>query len=429
MNAPWRRVDAASLVRGTRAAIDPATQEAAARLVEDVRDGGEPALRAHAERLGDLRRGEPLVRDGDELRRALVDLPASARELLERASARIEAFAAAQRRCLLPLDVSVPGGRAGHRWLPVAAVGAYAPGGRYPLPSSALMTAIPARVAGVQALRMASPRPAPVTLAAAALAGCEQVLAVGGALAVAALAFGVAGAACDLVVGPGNRWFTAAKRHLFGEIGLDGLAGPSELLVVADATAPPAWVAADLLAQAEHDTDARAVLVTTSEALAAAVDAELARQLRALPTAATAVAALAAAGRVAVVPDLAAAIAVADRLAPEHLQLMVRDARAWAGLPKAYGALFVGSRSAEVFGDYGIGPNHVLPTGGTARFQAGLSVATFLRPATWLAVDEPGAIAADAEGLAMLEGLAGHAAAAACRRDDEAAAASGPARR
>jgi histidinol dehydrogenase len=431
MNAPWRRVDAASLQRAMRGALDAATQSAAAQIVEDVRVGGEAALRAHAERLGDLRAGEPLVRGRAELRAALDALPKADRALLERTAARIETFAAAQRRCLLPLDVPVPGGRAGHRWLPVAAVGAYAPGGRYPLPSSALMTAIPARVAGVPAVRMASPRPAPVTLAAAALAGCDEVLAVGGALAVAAFAFGVGGAACDMVVGPGNRWFTAAKRHLFGEIGLDGLAGPSELLVVADESAEPAWIAADLLAQAEHDVDARAVLVAASAALADAVDAELARQLAALPATAraTAAAALASAGRVAVVADVAAAIAVADRLAPEHLQLMVRDAAAWADRPQAYGALFVGSRSAEVFGDYGIGPNHVLPTGGTARFQAGLSVATFLRPATWLAVDEPDAIAADAEGLAAMEGLVGHAAAAAWRRGGKPAAASGDARR
>ncbi|MFN7671688.1 MAG: histidinol dehydrogenase [Planctomycetota bacterium] len=418
MKAPWRRVEAAELRRATRAALDPATQAEAARIVEDVRVGGEQALRAHAERLGDLRPGEPLVRGPAELIAARDGLPAADRALLERTAARIEAFARAQRQCLAPLDVPVPGGRAGHRWLPVAAVGAYAPGGRYPLPSSALMTAIPARVAGVPLARLASPRPAAITLAAAAVAGCEQVLAVGGALAVAAFAFGVGGPACDMVVGPGNRWFTAAKRHLFGEIGLDGLAGPSELLVVADASADPAWVAADLLAQAEHDVDARAVLVATNADLVAAVDAELARQLAALPTAATAAAALANAGRVALASDVESAIAVADRLAPEHLQLMVRDARAWAARPRAYGALFVGSRSAEVFGDYGIGPNHVLPTGGTARFQAGLSVATFLRPATWLDVDDPAVVAADAADLAALEGLPGHAAAAAARLCD-----------
>ena len=414
MRAPWRRVAAAELQRATRAAIDPTTQAEAARIVEDVRVGGEPALRAHAERLGDLRPGEPLVRGTAELIAARDGLPAADRALLERTAARIEAFAQAQRRCLLPLDVPVPGGRAGHRWMPVAAVGAYAPGGRYPLPSSALMTTIPARVAGVPMARLASPRPAAITLAAAAVAGCEQVLAVGGALAVAAFAFGVGGPACDMVVGPGNRWFTAAKRHLFGEIGLDGLAGPSELLIVADSSADPAWVAADLLAQAEHDVDARAVLVATSADLVAAVDEELARQLAALPTAATA-AALANAGRVALATDVEAAIAVADRLAPEHLQLMVRDARAWSERPRAYGALFVGSRSAEVFGDYGIGPNHVLPTGGTARFQAGLSVATFLRPATWLDVHDPAGVGADAADHAALEGLPGHAAAARLR--------------
>lgn len=391
---------------------DPATTALAARIVEDVRARGEVALREHAERLGDLALGAPLWRGRDELLAARDALPAAQRALLERTAERVRTFATAQRAGLQPLDLAVPGGRAGHRWLPVAAVGAYAPGGRHPLPSSVLMTVVPAHVAGVPTIVVASPRPAPVTLAAAAVAGAQAVLAVGGAQAIAALAFGLGGPAVDMLVGPGNRFVTAAKRHLVGEVGIDGLAGPSELLVVADGHADPRLVAADLLAQAEHDDDAVPMLVATDARLLAAVDAELVRQLVDLPTAGTAAAALARNGFGLVVDDLRAAAVVANRLAPEHLELCVQDPGALAPLCTAYGSLFLGSRCAEVFGDYGLGPNHVLPTGGGARFQAGLSVMTFLRAATWSQVDDATAIAGDAAALARLEGLEAHARAA-----------------
>jgi phosphoribosyl-ATP pyrophosphohydrolase/phosphoribosyl-AMP cyclohydrolase/histidinol dehydrogenase len=280
------------------------------------------------------------------------------------------------------------------------------------------MTAITARVAGVKTVVVASPKPAPITIAAAHVAGADMLLAVGGAQAVGAMTFGIGTTApaiprCDVIVGPGNRWVTAAKKLVQGEVAIDMLAGPSELLIIADETADPAAVAADLLAQAEHDTDAVPTLVTTSESLVARVNAELEKQLATLPTAATARAALNNGG-VVLAASIDDAITIADRVAPEHLQVMTRDARAVAEKLSHYGAVFIGSRSAEIFGDYGVGPNHVLPTAGTARFSAGLSVFHFFRIRTWLEMNAPDLAAAvrDAAALARLEGLEAHARAA-----------------
>ena len=343
-----------------------------------------------------------------ELERALAALPSDQRELLERTAGRIRRFAEAQREALVDLRVPVPGGAAGHTVAPIERVGAYAPGGRFPLPSTVLMTAVTARVAGSELVWVASPRPAPATLAAAALAGADGLLAVGGAQAVAALAFGTVSPAVDLVVGPGNRWVTAAKKHLSGEVAIDMLAGPSELVVIADAAADPRLVAADLLAQAEHDPDALPVLLTTCSELAEAVEEELARQLADLPTADTARAALAG-GCAVVCADLDEAARASDALAPEHLALAVTDPRALAQELRHYGSLFLGARSAEAFGDYGAGPNHVLPTGGGARTTGGLSVLSFLRVRTWLELERPGELAADAAALGRLEGLHAHA--------------------
>ena len=395
--------------------VDADTLGVAATIVEDVRARGEVALREHAERLGDLEAGAPLVATRAELEAALAEIGSGERALLERCTERVRAFAEAQRATLQDLDVPVPGGRAGHRWLAAKSAGAYAPGGRHPLPSSVLMTVLPARVAGVESVWVASPRPTATTLAAAALAGADGLLRVGGAQAIAALAFGTVGPAADVVVGPGNRFVTAAKKVLVGEVGIDGLAGPSELLVLADGSADPRLVAADLVAQAEHDPDAQPILVTTAAQEVEAVEDALAEVLADLPTAETARASLEGRGLAVVVPDLDAAVRVADRLAPEHLQLCVREPGALAPRLGAYGGLFYGAAGAEVFGDYGAGPNHTLPTGRGARFQAGLSVATFLRASTYLEIEDGSALAPDAAGLARLEGLEGHARAAEAR--------------
>ena len=409
MSGFLRPVMADQLLRQRRLAVDLETRQQSGAIVEDVRERGEVALREHAERLGDCCAADAIRFDRSQLDRALADLAEDDRLVLERTADRIRSFAEAQLACLLPLDTEVPGGRAGHRWLPVESVGAYAPGGRHPLPSSVLMTVIPARIAGVSNVVVASPKPTSVTLAAAALAGADGLLAVGGAQAIAALAFGTLAAPVDVIVGPGNRWVTAAKQHLVGEVGIDGLAGPSELMVLADDSADAGMVAADLLAQAEHDADAVPILVTTSARLVESVEHELSRQLASLPTAATALAAFCSNGVVALVDDLAQGVSVANRLAPEHLEICVRDEEVVQDRLTAYGSLFVGGQTAEVFGDYGAGPNHVLPTGGGSRFQAGLSVMTYLRPLTFLNVQDPRLIQQDAARLARMEGLEGHA--------------------
>ncbi len=412
------------------------------------------------------------------MERVFLSLPEDQQRLLERVARRIRTFAEAQRAAIGDVTVRVPGGSAGHSVVPVDTAGCYAPGGRvragadwgrgwgwelvrlfrvlawgrgggwmcgvgcfcgaclevcacnwcvvqYPLPSSVLMTAVTARVAGVKTVWVASPRPAAATVGAAFVAGADGLLAVGGAQAIAALAYGVGKVpACDVIVGPGNRWVTAAKSIVAGRVGIDMLAGPSECLVLADDSADAATVAADLLAQAEHDTDALPVLVTTSDALVGAVNAQISEQLPRLPSRETAAVAVAK-GFSVLCASLDEAIAVSDALAPEHLEIHTRDAAAVAARVKHYGGLFIGSRTAEVFGDYGVGPNHVLPTGGTGRYTGGLSVFTFLRVRTWLRADDTDAdaaaaagaphehhsvedIVADAAALARLEGLWGH---------------------
>jgi histidinol dehydrogenase len=411
-----RRVTPDALAVTRRGAVDAATLDGARAIVDAVRARGEAAVREYAARFGELDGGAPLVRDRDDLRAAFTALPAGEQALLERTAARIRSFAAAQRSALHDLDVAIPGGRAGHTVAPMARAGCYAPGGRFPLPSSVLMTAVTARVAGVAEVYVASPRPAPATLAAAWVAGADALLAVGGAHAIAALAHGVGVPACDVVVGPGNRWVTAAKQLVAGDVAIDMLAGPSELVVLADAAADPALVAADLLAQAEHDPDAVPALVTTDAALIDRVERALAAQLDALPEPNRATARAACGNGLAVLaPDLASALAACDRLAPEHLELLVADPQALAPRLTHYGALFLGAGAAEVLGDYGAGPNHVLPTGGTARHTGGLSVLTFLRVRTWLRLDAPAELAADAAALARLEGLEAHARAAEAR--------------
>jgi phosphoribosyl-ATP pyrophosphohydrolase/phosphoribosyl-AMP cyclohydrolase/histidinol dehydrogenase len=253
-------------------------------------------------------------------------------------------------------------------------------------------------------------------MAAAAIAGADGLLAIGGAQAIAALAFGTLSPVCDLIVGPGNKYVTAAKKLVFGEVGIDGLAGPSEILVIADEDADPTLVAADLLAQAEHDIDALPMLVTTSLRLDNNVDYQIALQLADLPTSSVARQALTN-GFALVVGSLEEAVASAEHVAPEHLALHVERPEELLSDLTSYGSVFLGGRSAEAFADYGVGPNHVLPTGGGARFQSGLSVHTFLKTPTWSRLDDPSSLVDDTVLLARLEGLEAHARAAQIRAD------------
>jgi histidinol dehydrogenase len=381
------------------------------QILEEVRAAGEPAIRRYSEHFGDLAPGERIVYDRDALEQALGRIEPDERKTLENVAGRIRHFAEAQRDALTDVDVEVIGGRAGHRWVPVASVGAYAPGGRHPLPSSVLMTVIPAWVAGVKTVWVASPRPTDVTLAAAAVAKADGLLAIGGAQAIGALAFGTLCPPCDLIVGPGNKHVTAAKKALFGEVGIDGLAGPSEILVIADEQADAALVAADLLAQAEHDSEAFPMLVTTSRRLANDVDHEIELQLADLPTSSVARQSLSN-GFALLVGSLEEAVAASEKVSPEHLALHVERPEDLMGDLTSYGSVFLGGQSAEAYADYGVGPNHVLPTGGGARFQSGLSVLTFLKSPTWSRLDDPTALVEDTVLLARLEGLEAHARAA-----------------
>jgi phosphoribosyl-ATP pyrophosphohydrolase/phosphoribosyl-AMP cyclohydrolase/histidinol dehydrogenase len=392
-------------------------EKKAAKIIAEVREGGTQALRHWAENLGELEPGEELYVDRKQLEVYWEALDPSLKKLLKTVKKRIADFAEAQRSCLSDLSMPVAGGAAGHRFIPVMRAGCYVPGGRYPLPSTALMTTVPASVAGVEEIYCAGPKPDPVSLAAAYLGGAKGFLRCGGAQAIAAMAFGVGLPGCDVVVGPGGRFVASAKRQLFGTVGTEAPAGPSELLILADAQADPALAAADLIAQAEHDPEAFPALICYSEAFARAVEKALTQALQNLPepNRGTALASLAK-GWILVAQNDAEARKAAERCAAEHLELLVSSPEEWEKNIHCAGAVFLGQGSAEVFGDYGAGPNHSLPTAGASRFAAGLSVLHFLRARTWLRIDQPDLLAADTAAFARLEGLEGHARAAEIRK-------------
>jgi phosphoribosyl-ATP pyrophosphohydrolase/phosphoribosyl-AMP cyclohydrolase/histidinol dehydrogenase len=383
----------------------------AQRIVQDVRLGKDAALRNYSERFGDIAPSQPLIIERAGLLDALNSLNEEDRAILERTAARIRRFAEAQRASLSDLSIEVDGGFAGHTVMPLERAACYAPGGRYPLPSSVLMTAITARVAGVGTVWVASPKPSIHTLAAAAIAGADTVLAVGGAHAIAAMAYGTETIArFDIIVGPGNRWVTAAKQIVSSSVKIDMLAGPSELAVCADNSADPILVAADLLAQAEHDPDARVILITLDSTLLNKVQREIEAQLEELSTCHIASESIGKSIAV-IVNDLEQMSAVCNALAPEHLSLQLdRNAiKTIRPLLRNYGGLFIGAGSAEVLGDYGIGPNHVLPTQATARVRGGLAVFDFVKIQTWLNVSRISQLLSDdIRALAQMEGLDAH---------------------
>ena len=346
---------------------------------------------------------------------ALRDLDPELRAALELAAKRIRAYHEGQR----PADsetVDDAGVRLGARWLPVDAAGVYVPGGRAAYPSSVLMNAIPAKVAGVGRLVMVTPTPGgevnPLVLAAAALADVDEVWRIGGAQAIAALAYGTERiASVDVVTGPGNAWVAEAKRQLYGVVGIDMVAGPSEILVIADGDNDPAIVAADLLSQAEHDPTSQSILITDSAALARNVEDAVKVQAAALATRKAAEASWRDHGVIITVAALDDAVPLANRLAAEHLQLSVAEPeRLFAGIRHA-GSVFLGRHTPEAVGDYVAGPNHVLPTGRRARFSSGLSVLDFMKRTSFIQLDEAalGAIGPAAVTLAEAEGLPAHA--------------------
>ena len=398
--------------------LDAETLSIAQSIVDDVRSGGESSIRKYAEKFAERTADQPLVIPREELDAALARISDEDSDLLHRVSARIQKFAAAQLDCLSELTTEVPGGKAGHTIEPVEHAGCYAPAGRYALPSTVMMTAVTARVAGCKRVTVASPNPSDMILATAAVSGADSVLAVGGAHAIAAMAYGFENLErCDMIAGPGNRFVTAAKKIVHGDCGIDMIAGPSELVLVADESSDPATVAADLLGQAEHDVDARPFLITTSAVVADMVSLEVEKQVKELPSCETATESITNNGAAIVCASIDQAIDICNRIAPEHLELHVENADSVASQIRNAGCIFIGHDSAEVFGDYGVGPNHTLPTSGTARFTAGLNVFTFLRVRTWLKLDEaPADLVADTARLAEIEGLIGHQQSALRRR-------------
>ena len=385
--------------------------EAVQRIINDVRREGDHALKRYTKLLDGVEL-DHLEVGRQELDAAVEALDSDLRRSLELAAQRIEAF---HQECMPRRWLDLERGL-GEFTIPLSRVGIYAPGGKAAYPSTVLMTAIPARVAGVREVVLASPpregrSPSPIVLAAAALAGVDRVFAVGGPQAIAALAYGTESVpAVDLICGPGNLFVALAKRLVFGQVGIDGIFGPTETLVIADATAPPAFCAADLIAQAEHDEMAVPILVTTAPQLVDAIGEELDRQLPSLERQAMATASLEKQGKILLVDTLDEAIELANHLAPEHLCLMVENPWNWAGRVRHAGGLFLGHYSPEVMGDYVAGPSHVMPTGGSARFSSALGVHQFLRtmPVVGLPPQEFSRLAEPATNIALGEGLSAH---------------------
>lgn len=391
-------------------AVDVA--DSVAKIVADVEARGDAALFELTKRFDRFELSSANLRVGaDEIAKAKAATPPATLKALQLAAKRIEDF----HRRHKPADdlfTDASGVTLGARWTPVDAAGLYVPGGLAAYPSSVLMNAIPAKIAGVKRLVAATPAPDgklnPLVLAAADLAGVTEIYRVGGAQAVAALAHGTKSIArVDKIVGPGNAYVAAAKRQVFGLVGIDSIAGPSEVLIIADKANDPAWIAADLLAQAEHDEAAQSILITDDEAFGRAVAAEVDRQLATLPRADIARASWQRHGAIILVKSLADAPELADKIAPEHLQICTAQPQATASKVRHAGAIFLGVHTPEAIGDYVAGPNHVLPTARAARFSSGLSVLDFMKRTTILgctpdalsAIGEAAATLADAEGL------------------------------
>jgi histidinol dehydrogenase len=412
-----------ALLLERRPADEPDVRARVAELLALVRARGDDALHEMARRY-DRVELKSLEVPHARWEQALAALDGSLRGALERAARNVAAFHRAQLPAELTVEVE-PGVRLGRRFGPLRAVGVYAPGGRAAYPSSVLMGVVPARVAGVEDVVVCSPpgpdgEPPAAVLAAAALAGATRVFALGGAGAVGAMAYGTASVPrCDAVVGPGNRWVLEAKRQVAGEVRIDSPAGPSELLVLADGRADPKLIAAELVAQAEHDPEAAVALVTTDAALLDATASALAEAVATTPRREVVAAALAARGALLLADSIDEAVRFADRYAPEHLLVLTARAAADAARVRTAGTIFVGAGSSVAFGDYLTGANHVLPTAGAGRSFSGLSTLDFLRSWSWQEVAPAAArsLAGDTARLADAEGLPGHAAAARLRAE------------
>ena len=412
-----------SLNREIRAEAD--VESVVDAIIADVRARGDEALRDYAKKFDRADLGDLLVSQ-TEIEEAFAAVGEDFIQTLRMAAANIRHFHEHQvHKDFVVTDT--PGVLLGQKYTPIERAGVYVPGGTAAYPSTVLMDVIPAKVAGVKEIVMTTPagpdgKVNPNILAAAAVAGIDRIVKTGGAQAVAALAYGTESVpAVDKIVGPGNIYVATAKRKVFGKVGIDMIAGPSEILVLADGGANPAWVAADLLSQAEHDKLATPVLVTDSEALAEAVQAELERQIPLLPRAAIARESVDTNGKIVVTDDLAKAIEAANLIAPEHLEICTEDPFAVLGSIKNAGSIFLGRNVPEALGDYFAGPNHTLPTSGTARFSSPLGVDDFVKKSSFIyyTKDALGAVQGRIADFAEREGLHAHAKSVTIRFEDE----------
>ena len=403
---------------------DLTAAEAVAEILADVRDRGDAALRDWTARIDGVTLDRFAI-GRDEISAAAGRLPADLVDALRFAADRIRRFHSFQP--LPSWTTTEMGGRLGQKMTPLERVGVYVPGGTAPLPSTLLMSVIPAQVAGVKSVIVVTPpgratgTVSDVILAAAHVAGVETIYRLGGAQAIGALAYGTASIPrVDKIVGPGNLFVTLAKQQVFGLVGLDGLAGPTETVIVADDSANPAWVAADLLAQAEHDVLATAILFTPSSKLAEAVQVEVAQQLEERSRASIIATSLVGQGGIVITRDVEEGVRLADEFAPEHMCLAIENPEQWQSLVTHAGGLFVGERSFEVLGDYVAGPSHTMPTGGTARFASPLNTLDFVRITSIIALDDStcAALSPQAARLAFAEQLDAHAQAALFRTKD-----------
>ncbi|MEJ2552069.1 MAG: histidinol dehydrogenase [Anaerolineales bacterium] len=394
--------------------------DAVTRILKSVRDEGDAAVQRWTETLDKVRLEDTRIPE-DKLAEAYNGLPESLAEAMRLSAVRVRDFHERQPKASWTTEEM--GGMLGQRVAPIERAGVYVPGGSAPLPSSLLMSVIPAQVAGVREIVVCTPpQPHDTILAAAHICGLRQVFTIGGAQAIAAMAYGTESVPrVDKIVGAGNLFVTLAKQQVFGIVGIEGLAGPTETMVIADATANPEWVAADLLAQAEHDPLASAILLTSDRNLAQAVQAAVARQVEDLSRVEIIAASLAHRGGIVLTPDLETATALANDYAAEHLCLCVAEAGDLASKIRNAGGIFMGERSFEVLGDYVAGPSHVMPTGGTARFASPLNVWDFVKITSLIALDAEtsAALSATAAQIAQVETLTAHAAAAQRRIEGE----------
>jgi sulfopropanediol 3-dehydrogenase len=410
------QVEPDTVVKATRSSAGDDVQSVVTGIIDDIRARGDQAVREHSARLD---KWEPasFLMTPEEIQACVDQVDEATLADIRAAQDNVRRFAEAQRATMTDLEVEIePGVILGHRNIPIDRVGVYTPGGRYPMVASATMGIITAKVAGVPYVAACTPptngKVAPQTIAAMHLAGADAIYALGGVQAIAALALGTETIpSVDFIVGPGNAYVAEAKRALFGTVGIDLVAGPTEILVVADDAADPVIVATDLLSQAEHGPTTPAILITTSAELKAAVEAEIPRQLETLATADVASVAWRDHGVIHVVDDLDAALVLADDIASEHVEILTRDPRWFLERMRHYGALFLGEGTTVAYGDKAIGTNHVLPTGRAARYTGGLWVGKFLKTVTYqeCTPEASARVGELAARLSRLENFEGHA--------------------